>query len=213
MSGILKKLLRKKKKVAAFGALVLLIILAGCALNIKWYGISVACILYFAAASLNELVRKKAERMSKPFGVYSAIRNVDYLVIGGCCNAKDYVPAECSYVQIAAPGRGYHSSFQILRHTHSILKEEGGTIIIAIGKSRNVFTVFDIPFLHPVTIKKYRLERLCRRSKFPLIFAPIASVKFMFGRGSMYQLLQDVPDELKTFCDERNHKLLCLKEI
>ena len=150
--------------------------------------------------------------MLEPFGTYSDVRNVDYLVIGDYCNIRDYVPEGYSYVQITAPNRGYNSAFQILRHTHSILKEEGGTVVMSIGNSRKAFTLFDTQFLHPITIKKYKLEGLCKRSRFPLMFEPIASLRFLWGGYSAYRFSQDIPVELNVFCKERSYKLIYLEK-
>ncbi len=215
MSGVLKRI-KGKKKIAAFG-FALLVMAAVAAFGICFHlhpaYYVVVYLLIILIVMLSYAVRNKMRAMSAPFGTFSSTRNVDYLVIGDFCKVKDYVPQGASYVQIAAPGRGLNSSFQILKHTHSILKEEGGSVIIAVGKGKKDFSVFDIPFLHPITIKKYHLERLRKMSKLTFIFSPIDSIRFLLGGGySAYTPVQNVDAELAAFCEERGYSLVCLKK-
>lgn len=212
MSGIL----RSKKKLTvliAFIVACLCVAALGACLKLGLVYYVVVYFLMFAVAALTFAVWRKMKGMSAPFGTFSNIRNVDYLIIGDFCKAKDYVPEGSSYVQVAAPGRGLNSSYQILRHTHSILKEEGGNVVIAIGKSKKDFMIFDMPFLHPITIKKYHLERLRKMSKLTFIFSPIDSIRFLLGGGySTYVPVQKVDSELASFCAERDYSLICLEK-
>ena len=172
-------------------------------------------VLYLMATGLNELVCRKINRQRDLFGINSSIRNADYLIIGDYCDTKAYVPEGMTHIELFAPGRSYEAAFQILRHTHSILKEEGGTVIITIGKGQKSYTVFDIVFFHEITIKKYGLQRLKKISHFPLIAEPINSLKFLVERDkkNTYISTEDAPSELRSFCDERNYRLIFLKKV
>jgi len=148
MSGILERIMRRKKKVAVllYTILVMFITAAvGIYLHLNPVYYAIVYILIILIALLDYAVRNKMRTMSAPFDIFSNVRNVDYLVIGDFCRAEDYVPKGKTYVQIAAPGRSLNSSFQILRHTHSILKENGN-VIIPIGNSKKDFMIFDMPF-------------------------------------------------------------------
>lgn len=172
------------------------------------------CVLYLMVAILNERVYKKINRQREPFGINSNVRNVDYLLIGDYCDTKNYVSEGMSHVELFAPGRSYEAAFQLLRHTHSILKEEGGTVIMTIGKGKKSYTVFDILFFHEITIKKYSLQLLKKLSRFPLAVEPLNSFKFLVGGiQNNYISTEDVPPELRTFCDERSYRLLFLKKV
>lgn len=170
--------------------------------------------LYTLLIKLNHFVCRKINRQREPFGINSSIRNVDYLLIGDYCDIKKYVPWDKSHVALFAPGRSYEGAFQILRNTHSILKEEGGTVVITIGKGKKPYTVFDVPFFHELTVKQYGLEKLRKKSRYPIIFAPINSLKFLMGgTRNSFKISENVSEELRAFCAERNYHLLLLKKI
>ena len=211
----MSRILKHKKKLLIYltGFAVCAVFLW--ALTQRIFVIAVGCGLYLTAAVLNELVRWKIDRQKEPFGINSRIRNVDYLIIGDYCDVKDHVPDEASHIEFFAPGRSYQAAFQILRHTHSILKEEGGTVIMTIGKGKKLYTVFDIAFFHEITIRKYGLQMLKKLSRFPLVAEPLNSLRFLVGGGthSTYISSDNVPSDLRTFCDERNYRLILLKKV
>ncbi len=209
MSWILK---HKRRFIASLALLIFVAAFTAIYVNLQlnYIGLLVIYVILIALILLNEATRKKLQSFHKPFDTFSEIRNVDYLIIGDQCDPQEFVPEDKTYVQIAAPDRGIRSAYQILRHTHSILKEEGGAVIMTCGKSKKEFSIFDIPFLHPVTIKKYHLENLKMKSNLPILFAPIASLKFLIGGTQhTYTAMRDVDEELITFCEERNYSLKC----
>lgn len=209
MSRILKY--KRKFLIYLLGFVVCIILLQALIKNI-WIAL-IGCILYLTATVLNELVCRKINRQREPFGINSNIRNVDYLIIGDYCDVKNYVPRGKTYVKLFAPGRSYEAAFQLLRHTHSILKEVGGTVVMTIGKGKKSYTVFDIAFFHEITIKKNNLQLLKKLSHFPLLIEPFNSLKFLReGIQSNYISTEDVPPELRTFCVERSYRLLFLKK-
>lgn len=211
MSRILKY---KKKFIIYLLGLAICIILLQALFRIIWITI-IGCILYFVATALNELVCRKINRQREPFEINSSVRNVDYLIIGDYCDTKKYVPDGMTYIELFAPERSYKAAFQLLRHTHSILKEEGGTVVVTTGKRGKNYTVFDIVFFHEITIKRYNLELLKKMSRFPIIAEPLNSLKFLMGMGTQnnYMFSEDVPPELRDFCDERGYRLIFLKKV
>ena len=210
MSRILKH--KKRLIIYALGFTVIIIFMLVFTKNILFSVIGF--VLFLFGIVLNELVRRKIGRQREPFGIYSSIRNVDYLVIGDYCDVKKYIPEGMTHLELFAPGRSYEAAFQLLRHTHSILKEDEGTVVMAIGEGKKSYTVFDIVFFHEITIKKYGLERVRKMAHFPLIAEPINSLKFLieWGTKRAYTVSKDIPSELRTFCDERRYRLIFLKK-
>ena len=211
MSRILRY--RKKLLIYLLGMIICTVLLQILIKNV--FVTVIGCGVFLGLTFLNELVCRKINLQREPFGINSTIRNVDYLIIGDYCEVKKYVPKGKSHIEFFAPGRSYPSAFQVLRHTHSILKEEGGTVIMTIGKGKKAYTVFDIALFHEITIKKYGLQLLKIMSRFPLFAEPLDSIRFLAGRGiqSTYIFWEDVPSELRIFCDERNYKLILLKKV
>lgn len=159
----------------------------------------------------NEVILNRLQRQISCMGPRSRVRDVDYLVIGDQCRVMDLVPHGRKYVQITAPGRSLRAAFEILRHTWSILKD-GGHAVLAVCEtngSRNMtksgeFSVFDVPFLHAITVKALGLERLRHRSMMPVVFAPLRSFRFLLGMHLSGWRRQECPlREVKEFCNER----------
>ena len=161
--------------------------------------------LYF----LNWKVRRKNEAIRSIFSLTpSSPRNFDYLVIGDSCNTEDLVPKNSRSICFLAPARTTEASFLIFKHVFSLLKENGGHVVFVV-KRKNIFskgiTLFDVPFLHPVTIQRLALRSLLKKSRFPLIFSPLLSVKFLLGARQKRKLCREAfpLTEIEAFCKER----------
>ena len=145
-------------------------------------------LLFFASAIIDLKVYKAMRRQMNIFYAQSKNRNVDCLIIGEVCDPKD-IGVECeSFVQIRNPGLSEEGAYQILRRTHSILKENGHVIIAL--ESKNVGSkklgMMDTFFMHKITIKEKKLERTakCRILLFfihPLKSFEILSKKYKTG--------------------------------
>jgi hypothetical protein len=164
------------------------------------------CIFY-----INRAVRKIMFKQVEPFSSHSRIRNVDCLVIGEICNPQEIIPDDCNtYVQINIPNSSLFSCYEILKHTSSIVKEQGGDILFVIGKkhAKHKFSVFDTYFLHEITVKKYGLSWLKKKSKIPFIFCPIDSMKLLFNqKKSVLEEITLCDDEIADYCHEREYRL------
>ncbi len=194
-------ILKRKKKIVFCATVAVLFSALCCVEYFVWHSSALVCATFISLISvalMNRAVLKKMHAAHAPFRPLSRIRNVDFLVIGTFIDARSFIPKGKSFVQIAAPGRGLFSAYQVLRHTHSILKEEGGTVMLAFEKGKDKFTVFDMPFLHPVTVKKYHLEGLKRESRFPMIFAPINSVRSLITRGGVFPSFASMTKRTKS---------------
>lgn len=192
-----------------FGVIALVCALA------RLYILALIFLLAALIWGLNLILLYQRKKELAPFGVYSHIRNVDFLLIGDICKADAIVPEGKTFIQLAVPDCGLLSCYELLRHTFSILKEEGGTVVI-ITRPKNEnrhYSVFDIPYFNDITVKRLHLEELKQKSPFPVIFSPIGSVKKLLN--SSQGILQDTNckmPEIGQFCDERNITLCC-KEL
>ncbi len=208
----MSRILKNKKKIVLIAGMAVGIALMSVILDFSRLIFLGLEFIWFVYCGITEYLHHKYRKLVSVFGAQSNIRNIDYLVISDMCNVEDFIPAQSTYIQIAVPGRGENSAFEILKHTHSILKENG-TVVIAVNKRNKRFSIFDVPFLHRITIKKYRLERLCMMYKNPLFFAPIASLKILFGGGrSAYNIERNIDNKVGSFCHERGYELIYLEK-
>ena len=145
------------------------------------------------------------------------IKNYNCLIIGDICSYKYITPFlsddDCSFT-LMAPNRSLEASYQILLHAISLLEGKPcKCIIIDSGrKSRNRFSVFDIPYLSLIRRKELGLEILTKKHVYPLFFAPLNSF-FMLLDISVKRYAEDVcsNDELMNFCSLRNIQLIYLR--
>lgn len=202
--------LKSRKKMCALVALMLLVLCCICG---RCYA---GAALVLLGASINVAVLKKMYKQKMPFEPTSKIRNIDYLVIGDMCRTEHIVPAGKTCLQIMAPSRSLYASYEIMRHTFSILRdfEGGGILVLAVRDKyaeKHNFSLFDIPFLHPVTIRKLGLARLARQTRLPLLFAPVRSLRFLLNLRRRTYIHGPCPDRaISEFCKERNIELIYL---
>ena len=100
------------------------------------------------------------------------------------------------------------SSYEILRHTFSILKEESPSAIIAVQKKNldGGYSAFDIPVFErsPISVKRLGVEDLQKKSKYLLLFYPIRSIQLLIGAKKDYpEEMEELPLEMQEFCEER----------
>ena len=166
-------------------------------------------ILAIVVYLLNKAAKKKMNTIKSVFSPTGTVRNVDCLIIGEKIDAKSVVNCE-NTVEINTPNASLASSYELLRHTFSILKD-GGTAIIAVKKSKasaDDFSVFAVPFFHDITLTRLKLRALRRKSKYPMIYYPIETLQFLFGkRKSKFKIVK--PDSvIAEFCVDRDIKLI-----
>lgn len=215
------RFLRSRLLVSYFIAFLLMLSAAA----FSYYRGYILVALIFLLASLtsvlvvyaNKKVRQKSGRVRSVFSLIpSSPRNFDYLVIGEYWNIGNQIPKGERAIYFSAPGRTMGAAFTILQHVFSVLKENGTVILIVKNKNieSNSFTVFDIPYLHPVTIRRLGLAALSRKSRYPLIFSPIYSIKFLFPAPKQSELtIRAVFEEkIQKFCEERNISIIILSD-
>lgn len=211
MSRILE-IIRSKKFVLIGVGLILLSIILAFATNNFWFlffsvfGIVICCL--FVASLIDNKVSNIIKEQCKIFGASSKVRNVDCLIIGDMIDASSCVNKDETFIQISDANRGFLSDYEIIRHTHSILKDEGGIIYIPYKKKNinNDFIFFDYPFFHTITLNKYDLKNKVKELKHPFFYHPVLSLKKLFGRKNKKGVFRILVDKrIDEFCAERGY--------
>lgn len=193
----------KKYKAAAaiFTVLGSVCFLRGCPV----FGVSMYTALLILL--LNFFTLQKIQASLAVFDASSKVRNLDYLIIGDLCADKVFIPEGKRAVRLAAPGRSLGASYEILRHTFGILKETGGTAVLAVcGEKMESceYTVFDLPVfcLSPTSVSRLHLEKMKRQAAYPFLVKPVSSLRLLtsFGSGKSFHRL---PKGLGTGSAER----------
>ena len=145
---------------------------------------------------LNFLTLQRMQDSLSVFDASSKVRNLDYLIIGDLCADKVSIPDGKRAVRLAAPGRSLGASYEILRHTFGILKETGGTAVLAIRREKMEsceYTVFDLPVfcLSSTSVSRLHLEKMKRQAAYPFLVKPVSSLRLLtsFGRGKSFHRL------------------------
>lgn len=192
--------------ITIFAVIIVCILLLPKAVPFILVFLLLALVFYY----FNRCAVRMIESQKAPFQIYGNIRNVDYLIIGDMIDATSIVPPDKRYVQIKAPGRSLNAAFEILKHTSSILDEEKGNVIIAVKKTKanRSFSIFDVPFLYNLTIKKYRVEKLVRLSHFPFFTKPFSTIILLLNSYTKnWNETRCLNNEITRFCYERNFRL------
>lgn len=210
MSGILKRIIQYKKYLLLGGILIVIELLIVYFFRNRNFWKVILFIDLFGIILLLIDVKsiQSIHAQMNPFDAYCWTRNVDYLIIGEPCEPLSVLPDKnYTYVQIKAPGASEFALYQILRRTFSILKEQG-TVIFAINKNninKKRIRVFDIFFLHDVTIQEMKLNRLSRLKKFVLIANPYSCIQLL--SGTSYHDIKELKNYnskiVDKFCVER----------
>lgn len=205
LSGFLNKVchfvLRRKK-------LTLLLALVIIALVLRFEVVAPIVLVAVLCAVANVVVVRKTREQSQPFSHKSTIRNVDYLVIGDLCNPCELVPEGSNYVAVCSPGRSLASSYEILRHTYSILNEDTPNVIIIVRRKhlQDGYTAFDLSIfsMSPISVKRLGVEALCKKEKLLLLYYPTRTIQLLLGCKRQYTIaLQEIPQEIQDYCQER----------
>lgn len=204
-----------KNKIRVALALFVVGMLVFAAISLSLGHVLFACLLlgaiplFVALYLLNRRILRKNETIRSVFSLTpSSPRNFDYLVVGDLCNTENIVPKNSRSICFLAPERTTEASFLIFKHVFSLLKENGGNVVFVVNR-KNLFskriTLFDVSFLHQVTIKRLGLQSLLKKSRFPLIFSPLLSIKFLLCTLQRRKLRRESfpQTEIEEFCKER----------
>lgn len=209
MSRVLK--LNKRRIIVGF---LLLFCVTGIVLGISSQ-LYVVSMLFFFSLVLIVVNHKLAARMQEevaPFRRSSRVRNVDVLIIGEICKIKELpFKQKESYIKIMAPERSLTSSYEILRHTFSILRPKGTVVIAPASTGGKKYSIFDIAHFTEYTIKRLNLEKMQKLRHFPLFAAPVCSVRYMLGWAKVKEKSVCPSKEIVDFCKERDFQLFYME--
>lgn len=167
-------------------------------------------VIIVAVPLIEKRVIRKLKDSASVFTPQSEIRNVNRLVIGDQLKMDQLAGDETIY--ICAPQRTLTSSFMILKHTHSILRDDGMGEVCIVVRRKNLrkaeYSVFDTAYFYYTTIKMYKLQALQEKARHPFLNQPIRSLQFLLNLRCTKAIETDVLDEeIKEFCEERGYKL------
>lgn len=138
-------------------------------------------------------------------------RNYKRLVIGEMCDVSQFLGEEGALCFLSPAKRSTLMVFELVKRLYSLLDEDSGELYIVIHSNRNsnMVSVFDVPYLHDITLKSLGIVKKKWKSHFPLFFEPQASIKFLFRRFIHNNLVESVCpySDISSFCRERNIKL------
>lgn len=137
-------------------------------------------------------------------------RNYDYLVIGDYCDISNYERQGKTIAYLSPKLRSMEAIELLVMRLYSLLDEEKGELIIIKdkkGKSSKI-SVFDIPFLHEITLNKLGLSKMKYLCRLPLLFAPIGSIRLLLSirRKGILQESKCPSEKLAAFCESRHIK-------
>lgn len=140
-------------------------------------------------------------------------RNYKRVVIGESFDERKLEGKENDTIAFLSPTRRSPlMTLEMVKRLYSLLDESDGELVIVLRNHKdniNNVSVFDIPFLHEVTLNSLGLSWMKLKSRFPIIFEPLASGRVLFG----YKPDSDIVEarcpfsDISDFCLERNIKL------
>lgn len=158
---------------------------------------------------LNNYVYKKTAYNA--IHLFSSVgRNYKKLIIGEACDVKQIVGDEPNYIFFLSPGkRSIQITIELVKRLYSLLDEDSGELYIVLDpKAKDIHgvSVFDIPYLHDITLKSLDIQNKKLLCRFPLFLEPMASIKFLLNRSPHFKLIEGVfpSEDLAVFCKERN---------
>lgn len=209
-------ILRKKKQKLAILAIVFLF-------TSLWYlaiSIWVLLVLYSLNARIRGVFYSVNNRIASiPCSVFAILHDrrniakINTLIIGDTCLkevAEQYIIGNSLAVQF--PGRSLEASYQIFMHIESVLEEQGRLVVFHDDKTdQHKLTIFDLPYLHAITIKELKMEGWEKKARYPLVYEPVRSIDYIRGLQKTGYQIDKCPDEkLTLFCKERNIDFLYL---
>lgn len=188
---------------AAVCSVLILGFMRGC---IYLVGISISLLAVVTVCGLDVVCFRQIRlKLLSQFSAKSRVRNVSRLVIGipSVDDGGSLIIPDCISNQTSA--------FELLRHVFSIVQDDG-EVVFSIRKKcldrRNDYSVADLLFFHPVTVKRLGLEREARNLKWCLILHPIQTVKLLLEWKTKSRFDEvEVPKEIVDFCKERKLRI------
>ena len=140
------------------------------------------------------------------------VESIDTIIIGDLCDERT-LKQVCSLdhsLKILFPGRSLASSKLILGHLTSVLREGENVVIVNKGIMEGI-TYFDYPFLSQISRAELNMTKKSRRIYYPLLFAPVRSLKLLMGLACSNFKITNCPDkEIEDLCKRKKFNLIYL---
>lgn len=200
----------KNKEVLA--CMIALLLAAGITFTNIW-PLSAIFLLVAVVIIINKLLKRHLYKNLDVLYNRTSIKEIKTLVIGDNCDIKDIPIDRDSTVFFQSADRSFNASYQIFMHVESLLENGGRLIFINDTKvNQEAITIFDIFYLHPITRKELKIEELTLKSKYPLMYEPIKSLKNILRLNKKGFKQIECKDNLYQFCKERNIELVYLSK-
>ena len=171
-------------------------------------------LLFLVAVVCNYIYKRHVNKCCPPVG---REQNVDVLILGDK-SVYDVVHRETLYSNVGirsivmlSQGRSLQASNELMRTLFSLVKEDGeGTIEIYVNRNNlSGYSLYDIHYLHPISLKRIGISEPYCINMYPLwCYIPFKLVSLIKLSKQPYQSYSDMIDEMKQFCTERNLKIL-----
>lgn len=133
-------------------------------------------------------------------------RNYKYLVVGDWCNIEELVKGDKFISFLSPEKRSPHTILELVRRLYSLLDEETGILIIVLNEEYSLkkrFSVFDIPFLHEITLKANGIGWMKYAVRLPLLFSPCKSFMLFQDKKVCFKEIECPFPEITRFCNDR----------
>lgn len=202
---MLKSLSRKKKIVLL---IILFLLFAVVIINkVEVYVASIFIILFLIA---NHFIYKKLAYNA--IHLFSTIdRNYEYLVIGDWCDIENIVKGSKFISFLSPEKRSPYIILELIKRLYSLLDEKKGTIVIVLNKkhsNKKRFSVFDIPFLHEITLKNKGIGWMKYAVRLPLLFNPYRCLLLFRNKRVDFEEVECPFPEISKFCNDRGVRLI-----
>ena len=180
-----------------------------CVLLINNIWVYIAFLIAVILMLINKIVYDKATFNSTH--LFTTIdRNYDYLIIGDFCEVSSHEGQGKTITYLSPQPRSMDAIELLVMRLYSLLDEEKGELIIIKDKKKKTskISVFDVPFLHEITLKKLGLSKMKYLCRLPLLFAPISSIRLLLNirRKGILQENKCPSGRLAEFCASRHIK-------
>lgn len=140
-------------------------------------------------------------------------RNYERLIIGEYFDERLLGKKKKNSIAFLTPTRrSPKMTFELIKRLYSLLDEKEGELVVVLSKQeddKDKVSVFDIPYLHEITIRFLGLKWMKWGCRFPLFFEPLASCRIILKHKPHTRIEECMCpySDISDFCLERNIKL------
>lgn len=158
---------------------------------------------------VNVIVYEKTSYNAKH--LFSTIgRNYKIMIIGENCDVSQLTENISDSILFLSPSHlSMFAAGLLVKRLFSLLDEENGQLFLILHQESirsNKISVFEIPYLHTITLNALHLQHMKWKSRFPLFSCPIDSLEYLISHPRRRVLVEAKcpSDDILSFCHERN---------